>query len=61
MVPEVIGIGSGGEPVALLKPGFGGIGGEKLLYQPKDDWDCRRSTEERHGWTVSPICFVLKS
>jgi hypothetical protein len=41
IVPEVIGIGSVSDPVAVLKPGYGGIGGEKLLYQPKDDWDCR--------------------
>jgi hypothetical protein len=53
MVPEVFGIQGGTGPVPVLKPGFGGIGGERLLYQPKDDWDCRRSTEERHGWSTS--------
>ena len=56
MVPEVFGIGtvsgSGtGGSVPLLRPGSIGIGGEKLFYSPKDDWDCRRSTEERHGWS----------
>ena len=51
MVPEVFGIRSGTDPVPVLKPDFGGIGGEKLLYRPRDDWDCRRSTEERHGWS----------
>jgi hypothetical protein len=30
---------------------LGGIGGERLSYRPKDDWECRRSTEERHGWS----------
>ena len=51
MVPEVFGIASGTEPVPVLKPGFGGIGGQKLFYNPRDDWNCQKSTEERHGWS----------
>ncbi len=37
--------------VALLKQKHSGIGGEPLKYFPKDDWDPRKSTEERLGWS----------
>ena len=31
--------------VALLKQKHSGIGGDRLNYVPKDDWDVRKSTE----------------
>ena len=37
--------------VALLKQKHSGIGGDRLNYVPKDDWDVRKSTEERLGWS----------
>ena len=37
--------------VSLMKEKFSGVGGETLKYVPKDDWDPRKSTEERLGWS----------
>ena len=37
--------------VPLMKEKFCGIGGETLKYVPRDDWDPRKSTEERLGWS----------
>ena len=28
-----------------------GIGGDRLNYEPYDEWDCQRSKEERKGWS----------
>ena len=28
-----------------------GIGGDRLNYEPQDEWNCQRSTEERFGWS----------
>jgi hypothetical protein len=41
--------------VALLKQKHSGIGGERLNYVAKDDWDCRKSTEERLGWSAHSL------
>ena len=37
--------------VGLLKQKHSGIGGDRLNYVAKDDWDPRKSTEERLGWS----------
>ena len=37
--------------VSLMKEKFSGIGGETLKYVPSDDWNPRKSTEERLGWS----------
>ena len=37
--------------VSLMKEKFSGVGGETLKYVPRDDWDPRKSTEERLGWS----------
>lgn len=37
--------------VSLLKQKHSGIGGERLNYVAKDEWDCRRSDGERIGWS----------
>jgi hypothetical protein len=36
--------------VSRLVPGKRGIGGAPLAYRPHDDWDPRRSNEERKDW-----------
>lgn len=37
--------------VALLQQKQSGIGGERLNYVAQDEWDPRKSTEERLGWS----------
>lgn len=37
--------------VAILKQKSNGIGGDRLNYVPEDTWDCKKSTEERLGWS----------
>lgn len=41
-----------GDKVQRLTLGKPGIGGRDLLYEPKDDWECPKSTEDRRGWAV---------
>ena len=35
----------------MLKSTGCGIGGDRLSYEPHDEWNCQRSTEERRGWS----------
>ncbi|XP_059082013.1 EF-hand domain-containing family member C2-like isoform X1 [Tigriopus californicus] len=42
---------SDSEPINVCIPGKRGIGGEALQYVPKDDWNARRSGEERKDWS----------
>ena len=35
----------------MLKSTGCGIGGDRLNYEPQDEWNCQRSTEERRGWS----------
>lgn len=42
---------SDSEPINVCVPGKLGIGGETLQYVPKDDWNAKRSGEERKDWS----------
>ena len=50
--------------VALLQSKQRGIGGERLNYVAQDEWDPRKSTEERLGWsahTLHPLSIREKA